>query len=943
MYHLEDLVNDGAFPTYHRYISFWDDNVSTRGEYPIYDDLYDNNDTDNRGIVGDDDDGGDGGRSYESYHSSPINIHEYGFPARVRPADKNYSHIANHDDDWEGSNGSTKDVATSNSFVSRPPAELGCASVGVGGDCSTIHEEGDSSTHLNDDERLRHNSSIATSTNAGGVRSPARHQQSLRQYKDKDDYNFANTIDDGLGWEEISSSLVVDWKNVSSPQSPQRNKSRVKFSAPESTETAMITPISTTVDKSSKIDPFAWYDDRDYRGKIGQGDAKVPSQFLASQWKLRNELAKERQRKMLPFQRNNKQLVESTSVNRELTQPSLSRRMGGEVLRNSFSQQRPILDEPSRDARSRDPIVSHKTTLVSFSDGEVSDMGYDPRSRSTLRRRMGLFRSKSPRYQSEGERSDSDWESSGNEGRSKAERGRKRTKKYPALKQLGNLSQSPLRMKLFGQRNHHVDANVTLEANVALLKDGEVAELKSSPMKAGTDKSGVDDNSGKLVHIIALDPKNEGPKHQTATGMITEHIDTMNQESSSHVLLSDFFIEEEQHLHLETDLNESRETQETSNLSSKSLSVRRNKEPQSFLRSDSTVTQKTSILSNKSIGKSSVLHVKEPQSMLNTARPPPATTSTNRVTHRNRPEHLGLAYANIVTNVKSKDNVLTIDKSNFDAADDVLSLSGSKDSEALGSLVTARSQRARKSKPATYHTSPASVATELSEIDRLRKENDRLREELENASQLSSKVSHMYAENLKRENDRLRVTKEILYKSTLINTILEEGSTRRSRKSRVRHPPSAQAMTEFNQLLPVAHLINGVDFDDDSITTYSTLAGGRTDPVGVESQQNLLMKTCTRIATTTAGVASHVKTALNQENQESSCSIPISRPMDCFNQCSSARRRMTSKSADTKTSKTRRKPSSTRRNAAPISLNGLPRQSHSIPPSSLPWRNSSPM
>ncbi len=186
------------------------------------------------------------------------------------------------------------------------------------------------------------------------------------------------------------------------------------------------------------------------------------------------------------------------------------------------------------------------------------------------------------------------------------------------------------------------------------------------------------------------------------------------------------------------------------------------------------------------------------------------------------------------------------------------------------------------------------------------------------------------------------MSKEILYKSTLINTVLEEGGTKHSRKSRVRHPPSAQAMAEFNQLLPVAHLINGVDFDDGSITTYSTLAGGRTDPVGCASQQNLLMKTCSRIATTTAEVASHVKMALNQENQETSCSIPMSRPMDCFSQCSSARRRTTNNSV--KTRRTQKKPSPTRRSAAPPSpFDLLQRQSHPIAPSPQSWKNSFPV
>ncbi|KAL3786771.1 hypothetical protein ACHAW5_002972 [Stephanodiscus triporus] len=841
----------------------------------------------------------------------------------------------NHDDDWEENRGD-ENIAMSNTYYSQrthkrsvrfvTPAK-GLASTGGrgGGDCGTIDEESDNSTfHSN-----------TTPSNEGGIRSQAQQQQ--RQL----DCNIATTFDGsanfgvaggGRCWEEIPSSLVVDWKAVSSPK--RDDQSRVKLSSPDSTTSAM-RAFSTTVEKSSETDLFAWNDDH-HRETSNKDDAAVPSYSSSPQWKLQNESATERQRMMSPLPRYSYHPAESNAVKQESTQSILRRHKGEKVPKRSLSQQRLVSHVPSRDARGQDPLLAQKLTRCSFSDGDVSDMGYGTPSgslggRGRRRSRIGFLRSKSPRYNSEGERSDSDWESSAKEDTSKGstERGRKKTKKYPTRKHIGNLSQSPRRMRLFGQKNHHyVNADSTLEAEeYLLLNDRDVAQPKSSPFKSEANKAEGGSNASKIVNTIAMEPKRKGPTTQKSELVTTTNIDSdlndTRKQLSDPTVLSTNIVEDKQQPNLESDLNHSSETQKTSSRSNKSMgksSMRHHKEAQSLHHNNSRDTQMTSIRSSRTMGKSSMHNYREPQSLPNHAKPPPASTNANQATPRITPRYLGPTTN--VSHVRDENYWTKMEKSIIDDADDVASSLGSIDTETLGSLVTmetsksavaaARSFRARKSKAATFHDTDASMVSEINEIEKLRKENDRLREELENASQLSSTVSQMYAESLKLENERLRVSKKYIYKSTL-ETLLEEDNKKLPRKSRVRRAPSAQAITEFDHLLPIAHLINGVDFDDDSITTFSTITGGGkppTVPGGCETSKNILMKTCSRIATTTVDVASHMKTALNQENQDKSCGIPTSRPMDCFNQCSSVRRRTMDSSV--KTSKMRKKPNSTR-------------------------------
>lgn len=226
----------------------------------------------------------------------------------------------------------------------------------------------------------------------------------------------------------------------------------------------------------------------------------------------------------------------------------------------------------------------------------------------------------------------------------------------------------------------------------------------------------------------------------------------------------------------------------------------------------------------------------------------------------------------------------------------------------LGSLVTKGSEdvkSGRKTRPPV--SSDLSTVTELSEIERLRKENVKLREELENASQLSSRVSTMYAKSLKLENNRLREEIEntsqlqeddhldqeaMMYKSTL-QALLEKGNEKRRPRRNNRRRPAAsaanardrEAITDFNHLPPVAHLINGVDFDDDTITNYSSLADEddaarhlRRDGCADMRSPEFIRKTCSRMKSLAQDV--------NNERRES-CNVPLR----CFTACARKDRR----------------------------------------------------
>jgi hypothetical protein len=290
-----------------------------------------------------------------------------------------------------------------------------------------------------------------------------------------------------------------------------------------------------------------------------------------------------------------------------------------------------------------------------------------------------------------------------------------------------------------------------------------------------------------------------------------------------------------------------------------------------------------------------VPHLSVPQTLTNNVNSPRALAAN--ANHADIPRLMSHYYGTSLLDD-------TLNTSGYDEARSVVS---SFDADALGSLDTmatlpsksmalaasARSPRSIRSRdaPNAYNSDGNTTLMDLNEIERLRRENEILKEELENVSQLSMKVSKLYTECLKLENVRLRVSKEclisqevaasesIIHKLDIIaeeidktNTV-KEGRKTKKKKKRVRHAPNPTVINEFNNLLPVAHLINGVDFDDDTVTTISTQGGYETTP-------ELLKRTCSNIVATTAILASQVKTSLNQQSDASA-----SRPMDCFNHC----------------------------------------------------------
>ena len=254
----------------------------------------------------------------------------------------------------------------------------------------------------------------------------------------------------------------------------------------------------------------------------------------------------------------------------------------------------------------------------------------------------------------------------------------------------------------------------------------------------------------------------------------------------------------------------------------------------------------------------------------------------------------------------------------------------------LGSLVTRdtwESRRRRREASGRSRTSDGSTVTELSEIDRLRRENDRLREELESASQLGSKVSGRVSgafardvRDLRRENDGFRgdsaldgsfdaASREM--RSTLEAMLAEDerrrerrrrdaghgtgrerGRRRRERGGRSRRGAAGGGpLVQSVALQPASHLlINGVDFDDSSITTGGggTLngfaAGGGfrfdgalPDPPG-DPDGGLLG----RIASTARDAAARAGTAARERGYPVDA-CRSSRPLDCFSSCATRR------------------------------------------------------
>jgi len=633
------------------------------------------------------------------------------------------------------------------------------------------------------------------------------------------------------GWEEIPSSA---WYNNNN------NGNSTNYFATKDADVHELN--SSTPDKSTAdFDIFAWNEEDDDYG----GVSSMP------QWKLRKMTAENKvsARQSSPSRNHQR----SSEGDRGATSPHLSPTKPVYVFDNE---------------RQHTPPSQQKRNIYPHSDGDIS--GYDTsdvegiqnsntpgRQRSKSSRRGGglsFFKSRR-KYASEGERSDSEWESSADEGyvhNNKPSfsmsplRGRRKKK---SSKGYGRSSMSPLGKKLFGHRQHSLERTGVNEGKYTW--DG--GEQTLPPLRAPS--TGRSSNVITTGHIIEAQRNVASPSSvmNSPIRTKTEHLNAVTYQQ----------IEAEKSI-----LNTSKDSSGNNlNSSGNNLNI-------------SGVTQETERHSNM-------------KSLNNKSHPWKKSNSPQKVEQQG-----GLKIEQSISKesiLSGEQSVPTITTESRENDEDTIST--------LGSLVT----KGSKSKSKKITSSDMSTVTELSEIEKLRQENARLREELENASQISSNVVSMYAQTLKNENHRLKEELEHtsvgtyspkrngMFKSTL-ETLLEEDNKKRikkqNRRRRLKSMTAArqEAVTDFNLLPPAAHLINGVDFDDDSITAYSQpeRRGG-----GCETAVLLLKSSGSKIATTTRTVASQVKIVAQDMNNErklngidgAACVDATSRPLDCFRTC----------------------------------------------------------
>eukprot|EP00970_Alexandrium_tamarense_P017539 scaffold9970_cov200-Alexandrium_tamarense.AAC.7 len=477
-----------------------------------------------------------------------------------------------------------------------------------------------------------------------------------------------------------------------------------------------------------------------------------------------------------------------------------------------------------------------------FSDGEQTkeEQGLSPSRRS--RRGLTLFRSRersssrSKNYHSEGERSDSDWEESG----SKSSFGLTQLRwKGRRKSQTDSNKRSQRGLKLFGERRH--GKVIKTEEDSPSIMSYELIRKESSGL---SNKGGSGVIQQNATPIRAEQPRSKIDNTPTKTAGSASRAGAGSPTPS---------------------------TMSRLNTSIASLN-------------DSQITQSTPLASNKTKGPTKPLvhsaSMKSPRS----AGLPPLPAKKGSPTSNGNEKYINQYHA------QSPQEPNT----DYDGDEDEEEQSVST-SDSLGSLVTkdnrSKSSRSRQ-RP---FESDLSTVSGMSEIERLRRENEKLREELENASHISSKLSSMYNKSLKHQNERLRQSLEdssqlssklsslqntkstatdsrndhdMMYKST-IEALLAKDDKRRRRKSR-RGGTGVQPSQHHTNCYPMAPLINGADFDDDSITTYSALDSGkkvqfiRDANCDVRGAPELLK----RIATTTRTVAARIKTTATEMNTD---------------------------------------------------------------------------
>jgi hypothetical protein len=915
MYHLDDLQTGGIFPTYHRFYSqSLEDNSTTTS---IIDRVSDfsppfppppTTNSNGNGIINND---------------PTIIINQYSdFPRYNNDSMKNY----NNNETCEGRRTLCTTTEGGDEVVLPPNDSKQRRSVRFTIPPKNIQHEKGGGGRGGGDQRQGNGES---DNNTGDGRQyankqphqPQQHHQTQREkYEDNSAGNIRPATENGHGnWEEIQ-SLTVDWKRAISPE-------RKNYSMMEE---------FSTLQTSSEMELFAWNDDiRDYHREMSQGssnnnnnpdspstrplwkvrkDAKNDKQRTLSELQVEYNNAKKQQEELLlsqspsqspslhpkqNFQREQQQhadsaysrwidsqLVASSGV---VDLPPQVRRMPNtfnvipsqeELLhaRKSRSKMKLDLRSSSREKRRKDDAVviitpTGKSTdgveceqPYYFTDGDVPDRVHDkPSGSPSSWKRFGLFRSRSPKcrqYYSDGERFNSDWVSSRNTecGRSKKTTTKKKKKKKKPPTSLvasppRSLSRlrSPMRMR--GQKDN---------SNNVIADNKEFIVMNDS-MSMGRGKH---DNVSKIIDM-------------TTGGEMGVETIAQWDEVESQIHEPPIFEDDEPN----TPISELTAITNMSIVPSTS-GVQSN----DYLRDNQMTDAHSKLLS--------VPHLSVPQTLTNNVNSPRALAAT--ANHADIPRRLmshyyGTSLLDDTLNTSGYDETRSVVSFDADALGslDTMATLPSKSMALAASAKSPRSIRSRDAPNAYNSDGNNTTVMELNEIERLRRENEILKEELENVSQLSMKVSKMYTECLKLENVRLRVSKEclisqevaasesIIHKLDIIaeeidktNTVKEGRKKTKKKKQRVRHAPNPTVINEFNNLLPVAHLINGVDFDDDTVTTVSTQGGG------YETTPELLKRTCSSIVATTAILASQVKTSLNQQSDASA-----SRPMDCFNHC----------------------------------------------------------
>jgi hypothetical protein len=183
----------------------------------------------------------------------------------------------------------------------------------------------------------------------------------------------------------------------------------------------------------------------------------------------------------------------------------------------------------------------------------------------------------------------------------------------------------------------------------------------------------------------------------------------------------------------------------------------------------------------------------------------------------------------------------------------------------------------------------------MSEIERLRRENELLREKLENRSEASSRVSSAFVRTLQEQNELLRRQlnntspkrhtikrndSDMMYKSTIATLLEGEDPSRRTRRNNVPNSPRKPKGVHCRK--PIAPLIPGADFDDESITTYS-------ESIKEKKVHLIRDSNYEGVPGILQTIAAQVKTATQDKNNSSrktrSCEMSFSKPLELMTAC----------------------------------------------------------